>query len=347
MQSMRSRPLRQRYRSVPSIFRTKGSGHARLSVGGWGERHRRENLARRLIDQRVAGPRLARRPPSDLDGLLPLTADLLDPASLRGALQGLRPTASSSARGCGKRPRPKNPDQPRDGAQRLDALSPSGTVKHVALVTGLKHYLGPFESYGKGYRPRRRSAKDQPRLDIDNFYYAQEDEAFAAARRDGFGWSVHRAHTIIGYALGNAMNMGVTLAVYATICREPVGRFCFPAPRSLERAHRHDGCEAAGAPSGMRPRRPRPRAIRLSMSSMATCSAVSWMWARLADWFGLTTRIRIRSRRIPLERQLADADPIWDEHRAEPGWRIAALPRSPRPGTRMPIWAVRSRSSPI
>ena len=51
---------------------------------------------------------------------------------------------------------------------------------------------------------------------------------FAAAERDRFGWSVHRPHTIIGYALGNAMNMGVTLAVYATICRETERSFSFP-----------------------------------------------------------------------------------------------------------------------
>jgi hypothetical protein len=29
----------------------------------------------------------------------------------------------------------------------LDALSPRKSVRHVALVTGLKHYLGPFEAY--------------------------------------------------------------------------------------------------------------------------------------------------------------------------------------------------------
>ena len=63
---------------------------------------------------------------------------------------------------------------------------------------------------------------------MENFYYAQEDEVFAAAARDGFGWSVHRPHTIIGYAVGNAMNMGVTLAVYATICRETGRPFLFP-----------------------------------------------------------------------------------------------------------------------
>src|SRR6202021_1073969 len=112
----------------------------------------------------------------------------------------------------------------------LDALAPAGSVRHVALVTGLKHYLGPFEAYGTGTLPATPFREEQPRLDLENFYYAQEDEVFAAAARDGFGWSVHRPHTIIGYALGNAMNMGVTLAAYATICRETGRPFLFPGP---------------------------------------------------------------------------------------------------------------------
>ncbi len=44
----------------------------------------------------------------------------------------------------------------------------------------------------------------------------------------GFSWSVHRPHSMIGYALGNAMNMDVTLAVYASICRETGQPFIFP-----------------------------------------------------------------------------------------------------------------------
>ncbi len=86
----------------------------------------------------------------------------------------------------------------------LDAVRPAGSVRHVALVTGLKHYLGPFEAYGKGMLPATPFREEQGRLDIENFYYAQEDEVFAAAERQKFGWSVHRPHTIIGYALGNA-----------------------------------------------------------------------------------------------------------------------------------------------
>jgi hypothetical protein len=84
----------------------------------------------------------------------------------------------------------------------LDAVRPGGSVEHVALVTGLKHYLGPFEAYGKGSLPATPFREEQPRLDLENF---------------GFGWSVHRPHTIIGYAIGNAMNMGVTLAAYANL----------------------------------------------------------------------------------------------------------------------------------
>ena len=51
---------------------------------------------------------------------------------------------------------------------------------------------------------------------------------FAAAGRDGFGWSVHRLHTIIGHAIGNAMNMGGRWPSYATLCREGRRPFVFP-----------------------------------------------------------------------------------------------------------------------
>ncbi len=40
--------------------------------------------------------------------------------------------------------------------------------------------------------------------------------------------SVHRPHTIIGLAVGNAMNLGTTLAVYASICKGTGRPFLFP-----------------------------------------------------------------------------------------------------------------------
>jgi nucleoside-diphosphate-sugar epimerase len=70
--------------------------------------------------------------------------------------------------------------------------------------------------------------EEEPRLDSPNFYYAQEDELFDSAERNGFSWSVHRSHTVFGFATGNAMNMVLTLSVYATICKELGLPFVFP-----------------------------------------------------------------------------------------------------------------------
>jgi nucleoside-diphosphate-sugar epimerase len=102
-----------------------------------------------------------------------------------------------------------------------------GVLRHVAVVTGAKHYLGPFEDYGR-VNPVTPFREDAPRLDKKNFYYELEDVLMESADRHGFSWSVHRAHTIIGYAVGNLMNIGATLATYATICRARREPMIFP-----------------------------------------------------------------------------------------------------------------------
>jgi nucleoside-diphosphate-sugar epimerase len=109
-------------------------------------------------------------------------------------------------------------------------LEGATSLRHVALVTGTKQYLGPFESYGQA-AAETPFREDNPRLPGLNFYYTQEDIVFREAERRGFAWSVHRPHTIIGHAVANAMNMGSTLAVYATLCRERGESFIFPGSK--------------------------------------------------------------------------------------------------------------------
>lgn len=185
------------------------------------------NLAAHLIRNgwRVYG--LARKP-STVDGIIPIAADLRDEASVRSAVAGVdythvflctwlrQPTEAENVRVNGGMTR-----------NLFAALEDAKSLTHAALVTGTKQYLGPFEAYGQiaAETPFR---EDTARLPGENFYYTQEDILFAAAARGGFSWSVHRPHSIVGYALGNAMNMGVTLAVYATICRETGQPFVFP-----------------------------------------------------------------------------------------------------------------------
>jgi nucleoside-diphosphate-sugar epimerase len=166
-------------------------------------------------------------------GVHPVRADLADPAGLARALDGVAPHLVAIT-AWSRQPTEQDNIAVNGAAVRdvLVAVEPARSVEHVALMTGLKHYLGPFEAYAQGVMADTPFHEDEPRLDAPNFYYAQEDELFEAARRCGFSWSVHRSHTVFGFAVGNAMNMVLTIAAYATICKELGRPFVFPGSRT-------------------------------------------------------------------------------------------------------------------
>ena len=120
------------------------------------------NLARHLLGLGWQVYGLARRPPADIAGLLPVAADLLDPKALSAALQGVRPDAIFISSWLRQETEAENIRVNRAMVRNLlDAVSAAGTVRHVGLVTGLKHYLGPFEAYGKGKLPATPFREDQ------------------------------------------------------------------------------------------------------------------------------------------------------------------------------------------
>ncbi len=270
------------------------------------------NLAVHLAQQDWTVFGLARKP-SASSRIQPVAADLLDAESVAGALEEIKPTHVFITTWM-RQPTEAENIKVNSGMVRnlLNSVSKAKTVEHVGLVTGLKHYLGPFEAYGKGKMPPTPFREEQGRLDVDNFYYAQEDEVFEAARREGFGWSVHRPHTFIGYAIGNAMNMGVTLAVYATICRETGRPFLFPGS-----AAQWNGL------TDMTDARLLARHIEWAATTSAARDNAfnvvngdvfrwSWMWERIAKWFGVEP-VLFTGEGKPLEVQLADAAPLWAE----------------------------------
>jgi nucleoside-diphosphate-sugar epimerase len=257
---------------------------------------------------RVSG--LARKPIAQT-GVAPLAGDLLDPASLKTALAGLNPSHVFLASWLRQKTEAENIRVNSAMVRNLlDALRPAGSVRHVALVTGLKHYLGPFEAYGKGVLPQTPFREEQGRLDVDNFYYAQEDEIFAAAARDGFNWSIHRPHTIIGKAVGNAMNMGTTLAVYATICRE-IGRpFRFPGV-GMQWNGLTDMTDARLLGRHMLWAATTPAAFNEAFNVVnGDVFRWSWMWERIAAWFGIEA-VPFDGQVRPLEQQMADDASAW------------------------------------
>ncbi len=285
-------------------------GNVALIVGASGITG--QNLASLLVAEGWEVFGLARRP-LEQAGVKGIAADLQDPIALRTALTGVKPTHVFLTTWLRQSTEAENIRV--NGAMvrnLLAAVAPAKTVQHVALVTGLKHYLGPFENYGKGALPQTPFREEQGRLPVDNFYYAQEDEVFAAAQRDGFTWSVHRPHTVIGYAIGNAMNMGVTLAVYASLCREMGIPMRFPGSS----AQWHGLVDMTDA------RQLAKHLLWASTTDVARNQDFnivngdvfrwSWMWSRIADYFGVSVA-PFDGNSVPLESQLADAASQWHE----------------------------------
>ena len=284
-------------------------------------------LCRHLLDQGWDVLGLSRRTSVDLDGVVPVQADLTDAASLRAALAEHRPTHVFITAWARQETEAEN-IRVNGGMVRdvLEAVRPGGSVRHVALLTGLKHYLGPFEAYGAGVVPDTPFHEDEDRLPYPNFYYEQEDELFSAAERDGFTWSVHRAHTIIGYALGNAMNIGQTLAAYAAICREQDRPFVFPGSQT-----QWDGItdltDAGLLAEQLHWAATTPEAADTAFNTAnGDVFRWRWMWPRLAARLGVRPEGYDAAPR-PLEQQMADAGPAWSELARREGLREQDLDR--------------------
>ena len=287
-------------------------------------------VARQLVAEGWEVHGLARRP-QEQDGVAPVAADLLDPQATKAALSGIHPDAVFLTTWLRRDSEAENIRV--NGAMvrnLLAALPPAHGARHVALVTGLKHYLGPFEAYGKGHLPKTPFREDQGRLDVENFYYAQEDELFAAAERDGFTWSVHRPHTVIGKAVGNAMNMGTTLAVYATICRETGRPFTFPGS-AMQWSGLTDMTDARQLARQLVWAATTPAAANEAFNIVnGDVFRWSWMWERIAQWFGIEAAPFDGTVR-PLEEQMAHDADIWTDIAARHGLVESDLARLASP----------------
>ena len=56
-------------------------------------------------------------------------------------------------------------------------------------------------------------------MEKKNFYHELKDVVMKYSDQLGFGWSVNRSQTIIGFAMGNPMNNGAIQATHACICK--------------------------------------------------------------------------------------------------------------------------------
>lgn len=118
----------------------------------------------------------------------------------------------------------------------LNAVVPNApNLKHICLQTGMKHYTGAFEYWGKvEHLLDPPYSEDMPRLELPNFYYDLEDILYAqVAKKEDITWSVHRPGCIFGFSPYSIMNVLGTLCVYAAICKHEGIPFRFPGSKLI------------------------------------------------------------------------------------------------------------------
>ena len=231
---------------------------------------------------------VSRHPHNDLPGSRAIACDLTDAAAARTALAGAK--NASHVFICNWSRQANEAENCRvNGMMVRNALEPlaaTGKLQQAALVTGLKHYLGPFDNYATT-PVETPFHEEMPRVPGDNFYYAQEDVLLELATKYGFNWSVARPHTIIGYGPGAAMNMGTSLAVYATIARETGIPFVFSgSPQQYNGLV--DMTDARLLAQHLEWEATDPRAANKAFN-VVNGDYFRWrnMWVRIADHFGV------------------------------------------------------------
>ncbi len=284
-----------------------------------------QNLAKRLVEHKwpVLGLSRGRQAVEGVEGL---AADLRDREAVVEALRGKNVTHVFLTAWIRHETEAENVRVNGQIVENVFAgLEGSKHLRHAALVTGTKQYLGPFEAYGQttAETPFR---EDNPRLPGENFYYAQEDVLYTAAARQGFGWSVHRPHTIIGYAVGNAMNMGSTLAVYATLCRERGESFVFPGSKEQWNALT-DVTDARLLAEHLEWSATNPAARDQAFNVVnGDIFRWRWLWARLANYFGVKPE-GPPDGGAPLEPRMQSANGEWRHIAEKYGLAVADVDR--------------------
>lgn len=268
-------------------------------------------IAEQLVAEGWQVTGLSRRSPSSIEGVRSVQADLTNPAELEAALSSKSFTHVFITAWVRRDTESENIETNSALVRNvLDAVRAAGSVQHVALMTGLKHYLGPFEAYGNGEVRDTPFHEEEERLPYPNFYYAQEDELWAAAERDGFTWSVHRSHTVVGTAVGNAMNMAQTLAVQAAICRGHDRPFVFPGSQT-QWDGLTDVTDAGVLAEHMVWASTEPVAADESYNIVnGDVFRWRWMWPRIAELLGVVPEGFSDAPR-PLEAQMKGADTEW------------------------------------
>ncbi|KAF3967847.1 hypothetical protein CMV_008197 [Castanea mollissima] len=197
----------------------------------------------------------------------------------------------------------------------LRAVIPhASNLKHICLQTGTKHYLGPFESFGKIEHHSPPFMEDMPRLNVPNFYYTQEDILFDEVKnKEGLTWSVHRPNNIFGFSPYSLMNIIGTLCVYAAICKHEGLTLKFPGNKEAWEYYN------VASDADLIAEQQIWAVIDPNAKNEAfNCNngdVFKWkhLWKVLAEQFGIENYGFVEGEKVSLVESMKDKGPVWDK----------------------------------
>lgn len=167
---------------------------------------------------------LCRRPPGESGpNVRWIGVDLLDKADAQAKLAGLHDITHIFY--CGFLPLgPHEQHLPANGNVEANlallvnaaepVLSAAKNLQHIQVMQGTKYYgshIGAFKTPAK---------EDDPRHMAPNFYFDQQDYVADLQAGTSWTWSCLRPHAVMGFTVGNPMNLLAALGLYAAISKE-------------------------------------------------------------------------------------------------------------------------------
>ena len=184
----------------------------------------------------------------------------------------------------------------------LEQVAPR--LQHITFIQGGKAYGAHLGRY------KTPALETDPRHFPPNFYYSQEDFLRAHSAGKDWSWTSVRPDIVVGFAVGNPMNLANLIAVYATLCKALDVPFRFPGSlkaydvlvnvtdahllaQGMEWVSTHEACNG-------------------EIFNITNGDVFRWsqLWPRFAEYFGVAYAEPIT---FPLQEYMADKAELWQQ----------------------------------
>lgn len=184
----------------------------------------------------------------------------------------------------------------------IEAVAPH--FEHITFIQGGKAYgahLGIYKTPAK---------ETDGRHFPPNFYYSQEDYLRKQSVGKQWSWTALRPDIVMGFAVGNPMNLANLIAAYASLCKELQVPFRFPGPPEayhvLVNVTGADVLAQAMEWAALTP------ACRGEIFNITNGDIFRWSqaWPKFAQFFGVEVA---EPQTFSLTEYMADKGALWDE----------------------------------